>query len=219
MIPELPSGLVLAGGRSTRFGEDKAWLAWGNGNLLEHACALLAPVCREVLISARTREEPRPGGPLWPPPGTRVVVDRHPGCGPLAGMEAGLDAMTGEWLLVLPVDMPLASPRLLRLLLDRRNPAAACVMMAEHPGEGFRVFPLLLSRRARSVITARLERGDYRVWAALAELPRERVPDALIRQCDPAQESFQNLNLRGDYERLRPPSLAGVNHGADPGHG
>ncbi|NBC37153.1 NTP transferase domain-containing protein [Novosphingobium sp. FSY-8] len=74
-------GAVLAGGRSTRFGSDKAVALWQGETLLAHAVATLAPQCARVVVVGR-EAAPAPALclPDWP----------APGMGPLAGLCAAL---------------------------------------------------------------------------------------------------------------------------------
>jgi len=87
-------GLVLAGGRSSRMGTDKAMLIKGEQNLLENAkLCLSSSLCSQVLVSRNT---------------DKGIRDRYQDKGPLAGIEAALEHVpTASWLSILPVDMPL----------------------------------------------------------------------------------------------------------------
>lgn len=72
-------GVVLAGGRSRRFGSDKALALLGGRSLIETAVATLAAWCDEVVVAGR-EHGPAPTIADWP----------KPGCGPLGGIAAGL---------------------------------------------------------------------------------------------------------------------------------
>ena len=87
-------GLVLAGGRSSRMGTDKAMLIKGDINLLDNAKLCLSKsLCEQVLISRNTEQG---------------IRDRYIDKGPLAGIEAAIVHIpNGAWLSILPVDMPL----------------------------------------------------------------------------------------------------------------
>jgi molybdopterin-guanine dinucleotide biosynthesis protein A len=93
------TGLVLAGGRSTRMGADKATLVVDGQRLVDRAVATLAEVCGEVLVAAGTR----------PLEGLDVEQVPDDGTGPLGGIVAGLQRCTTPLLAVLAVDMPAAS--------------------------------------------------------------------------------------------------------------
>ena len=94
-------GVVLAGGRSSRMGRDKARLAWRDQSLLAHACATLqaAGTC-EVVVSG---DYPEYAG----------IPDALPALGPLGGLASVVDALPDGVLLLVPVDMPLLTPELL----------------------------------------------------------------------------------------------------------
>jgi molybdopterin-guanine dinucleotide biosynthesis protein A len=90
-------GYVLAGGRSSRMGRDKALLELAGEPLASHAVRKLRRVCADVHILS-SRPELERFAPL--------VRDLHEGCGPMGGLEAALEHSQHEWNLFLPVDMP-----------------------------------------------------------------------------------------------------------------
>jgi len=90
-------GYVLAGGRSSRMGTDKALLELGGKPLIEHAVGKLRRLCAEVHILSSNA-----GLAQFAP----LVPDIHPGCGPIGGMEAALLWSTYDWNVFLAVDMP-----------------------------------------------------------------------------------------------------------------
>ena len=95
--PNAVGGYVLAGGKSSRLGQDKALLTLAGKTMLEHAVEKLRQVCMDVRVLGSN-----PAYAAFAP----VVEDLHPGCGPLGGMEAGLTESAFEWNLFMPVDMP-----------------------------------------------------------------------------------------------------------------
>lgn len=92
--------LVLAGGDSRRMGRPKAWLEVGETCLLRYVVDRLAPAFSEVMISFAEPEQ------LEEPVPYRIVFDRKRSAGPLAGLEAGLDASRNEILFAVACDMP-----------------------------------------------------------------------------------------------------------------
>src|ERR1017187_4735979 len=98
MTTPLPiSGYVLAGGRSSRIGTDKALLQLAGKPLIAHAVAKLRRICTDVHILS-----PNPALAAYAP----LVPDLHPSCGPGGGMEAALAHSTHDWSLILAVDLP-----------------------------------------------------------------------------------------------------------------
>jgi len=98
-------GFVLAGGKSSRMGTDKALLEFRGRALVEIAVEKLRGFCAEVSI-AGNREDLSAFAP--------VVREERVDCGPAAGIEAGLKAAQREWTMFVPVDVPLVPGELLR---------------------------------------------------------------------------------------------------------
>jgi molybdenum cofactor guanylyltransferase len=118
VVPPL-YGLVLAGGRSTRMGRDKAALAYGDGPpQLERAMALLAPHVVGAYVSVRADQGSDPLRARFP-----QIADAHENLGPIAGILAAQDRHPGSAWLVLACDLPLLDAPTLEHLLRRRDPA------------------------------------------------------------------------------------------------
>src|SRR5258707_11145013 len=112
-VPPHPvTGFVLAGGKSSRMGTDKAELSLDGRTLLEHALTTVRAVCGEALIiGSRTRY-----GSFGP-----GYEDIFPDCGPLSGVHSALTHSQTEWNLIIAVDTPFLKPELLRYLIERAS--------------------------------------------------------------------------------------------------
>jgi len=107
------SAVILAGGRSSRMGRDKAGLVFQGQTLLARQVQLARDVgAAEVFVSGRSDKNYAE----W---NGRVLVDNFPGAGPLAGIEAALRVCSSPLLLVLAVDMPQLNAELLRKLFSQ----------------------------------------------------------------------------------------------------
>ena len=106
MQPEV-SGYVLAGGRSSRMGQDKCLLRLGGRTLVEWAVSTLQSCTGDVTVV----------GPDVLP-GVQAIRDEVPGHGPLGGIEAALSHLGRDWAAFLPVDMPLLPPGLYAALIS-----------------------------------------------------------------------------------------------------
>jgi len=106
------SAVILAGGQSRRMGRDKAFLQVDGGqSLLARQIEIIRHAgAAEIYISGRADTD-------YSAFGCRVLPDRYPDVGPLAGIEAALNAATHPLLLVLAVDLPRMSASCLRRLL------------------------------------------------------------------------------------------------------
>ncbi|MEO7119285.1 MAG: molybdenum cofactor guanylyltransferase, partial [Candidatus Limnocylindrales bacterium] len=109
------TGIVLAGGRSSRFGRDKLAAVVDEEPLLARAIRSVAGVCREVIVVGRAEA----AAPLALDVPVRFVPDRTPFAGPLAGLATGANAARESLLLVVAGDMPSLRPDVLRLMLQQ----------------------------------------------------------------------------------------------------
>jgi molybdopterin-guanine dinucleotide biosynthesis protein A len=190
--------VILAGGRSRRMGHDKATLPAGDGTLIEHLARRLAPVVDETIIA---------GGSIAPPfEGARVVADRQPGLGPLAGMLAGFAAANRRHVWVVACDLPDVEPALGGLLLALAGDYEAVVPRPDQEPEGACA---LYVRELAPHIEALLKAGQRSIKSLLDRSIVRYVASDELRAVDPQLRSFRNINTPADYEnwlRTRPAS-------------
>jgi molybdopterin-guanine dinucleotide biosynthesis protein A len=109
-------GLVLAGGRSTRMGRDKAALDWQGRPALERAFDLLEDCTDRAFVSLRVDQAGDPLRATWP-----HILDGEAGSGPIAGIAAAQAAFPDAAWLVLACDLPFVDAATLHHLLARRD--------------------------------------------------------------------------------------------------
>lgn len=108
---EMKAGLIiLTGGKSSRMGQNKALLPFGQQTGLE---IIVNQLVGSFLDPILVTNEPD----IYKPYGLKLVRDNYPGLGPLAGIEAGLKSSSYDWNLVVACDMPFVSPALAKKLL------------------------------------------------------------------------------------------------------
>jgi molybdopterin-guanine dinucleotide biosynthesis protein A len=113
--------VVLAGGQSTRMGQDKAWLPFRGRSLIAHQIETVRKICPGViLISGRRRTD-------YSQLECRILHDQVPNRGPLEGIRQALSTVRADLLLVLAVDMPLMDAPFLTRLVRRCRPEVGCV--------------------------------------------------------------------------------------------
>lgn len=123
-------GLVLAGGRSTRMGRDKAALAYHGATQLEWAMALLKPFVERAWISVRREQAADPMRERY-----EQIVDAHDDLGPIAGISAAQTAYPEAAWLVLACDLPFLDAATLRhLLSERQSQRVATAYRSSHDG-------------------------------------------------------------------------------------
>ncbi len=175
--PSPAAGFVLAGGKSRRMGTDKALLAWNGQTLLEHMTGLLHGVCDPVQVVGRDD-----------------LPDSVPDLGVIGGIATALEHTTTENNLIVAVDLPLLTHRLLKHLkesLERSDrPLVVCNIGS--------AYPLCLGVR-------RVLLGPLHAYIASARRSLhgfiDTVTPEIIEGFGP--DLFRNINTPADYEAVR----------------
>ncbi len=118
-------GLILAGGRSQRMGQDKALMPYHGKPQVEYVRDLLKEFCTEIFISGRPKQN-------------FLVIEDSPqfaDAGPLTGILSAMTAYPGVSWLVMACDLPFADEKTLHYLIEHRDPAkAATAFISTHDG-------------------------------------------------------------------------------------
>jgi molybdenum cofactor guanylyltransferase len=175
------AGFLLAGGKSSRMGRNKALLKLDGEPLIERGLRKLREVCPKVAIAGGAAELGGFG---------RVIPDTRPGRGPLGGVVAALEQSSYEWNLFLAIDMPFVPVEVLRGLIEQAGHSA--IVLAEADGV---VQPLcgVYSRQALPVLRAELSAERLKMKDAVAATGAVR----LVQFADAGW--FRNLNTPEEF--------------------
>jgi molybdenum cofactor guanylyltransferase len=201
------SGVVLAGGRSSRMGTPKAALEWHGSTLLRRTAGVLARATGGPVVVVRAPGQDLPSLPK----GTLVADDPREGKGPVQGIAAGLAALRGraDAAFIASTDMPFLHPafirRVLRVLGDSEGTDVALPV-----ARGYRQ-PLAAAYRVSLADTAeRLVKEDrLRPAFLFEECTVETLDGAALKQdpvlaaLDPDLDSVVNVNTQADYQAAR----------------
>jgi molybdopterin-guanine dinucleotide biosynthesis protein A len=118
------TGIVLAGGKSQRMGQDKAMILWRGKALINWVIDAIKPLCHEVIVSSNTLGHQFNG--------FQVVSDTFKDIGPIAGIEAGLRAATYPTTIIVSCDTPLLPTELFSFILSKHTDFQ--ISLAAHDG-------------------------------------------------------------------------------------
>jgi molybdopterin-guanine dinucleotide biosynthesis protein A len=179
------AGFVLAGGKSSRMGADKAMLEFRGRPMIAIALETLRNVCAEVAISGN-----RDDLAAWAP----VVREFRLEAGPAAGIEAALGTTICEWVLMLPVDLPLVSAELLRRWMERVLTQDGVRASYMECGGNWHPALCLVHQECLEIFRDALERGDRKLTRIFSSLgDRLLVLDA-AKLLPNAELCFVNVN-------------------------
>jgi molybdopterin-guanine dinucleotide biosynthesis protein A len=188
------SAFILAGGRSSRMGEDKALLTFGGRSLLQRALDTAAPVAADLCIVGAKERYGSFG---------RVIEDIYPGCGPLGGIHAALTSTSTELNLLLSVDMPLMSAAFLAWLVETAARATELIVVPDAAG-GPQPLCAMYRRAVASAAEEALKAGDYKVGHLFSRVPTRMLGEHEIVAAGFPPEIFRNINTREEYAQCRP---------------
>ena len=191
------TAIVLAGGRSSRFGADKLAVELEGRSVLDRAIDAVALVAASVIVVGAPVERS----------GARTVDDPEPLGGPLQALSAALEATSTALALVVAGDMPMLVPEVLDLLVEAlvTSPGIDAVVLQDARDPSRRQ-PLPLVVRvgsARSAATAALGAGDRSLLRLLARLALAELPADRWLALDPEGRTLLDIDLPADLERLR----------------
>jgi molybdopterin-guanine dinucleotide biosynthesis protein A len=189
-VPEV-SAFILAGGKSTRMGADKAFLQLDGQTLLARALDLAHSITSDVrIVGAASKFS------AFAP----VVEDQFPDCGPLGGIHAALRSSSTESNVILAVDVPFVSKELLKYLIAGVSSSSAVVTV---PWVAGRWQPLcaIYGREFADVAEDALRRGQYKIDALFDRVIVRVIEEDELATAGFSTGMFRNLNTKEELEQ------------------
>ena len=187
-------GFVLAGGRSSRMGTDKAFLELDGRTLLDRTLNLLHVLTPKVSIVGPVSKFAAYGP---------VIEDRYAGRGPLAGIHAALSTSATELNLVLAVDLPSVTESLLRFIVEQARASDALVTVPRIAG-GYQPLCAVYRRAFAPLAQAALEEGKNKIDALFAATTTRVLEESELSRFAFSAAMFENLNTPEDLRRAVP---------------
>ncbi|GGN94493.1 molybdenum cofactor guanylyltransferase [Haloarcula pellucida] len=193
------AGVVIAGGRSTRFGDrDKAVADLAGTPMIRRVVDRITPVVDELVVNCRTDqaddiETALAGCGVAP----TYAFDDTPDEGPMAGIGRGLRATESDYGLVVACDMPFVDPSFVDYLFDR---AAGYDAAVPRPDEWFQTTQAVYRADEMAAACERaLDHGEHRIVEALFDVDYVVVDREEITR-HTTMATFENLNTREEFE-------------------
>lgn len=194
------AGVVLAGGRSTRFGNaDKAVAELAGTPMIRRVVDRVVTIVDELVVNCRDDQIDDIDAVLdGVPAAVTFAPDPEPDRGPLAGIGTGLQATDAEYAAVVACDMPFVKPALLDHLFER---AAGHDAAVPRLSDGwFQTTQAVYRTAAMAAACERaLDRGDRRIVAAFDALDVAEVDEAEVRRIT-SIKTFDNVNTRAEFD-------------------
>jgi molybdopterin-guanine dinucleotide biosynthesis protein A len=197
---EKASGIILAGGKNTRIGKNKAFIQLPTGvTILQNTLNVLQKIFPEIIIVTNQKEAYlKYNVQANACPSGQVVEDLIKESGPIGGIFTGLCHSTSKRNFVVACDMPFVNPAVIRLLLDEGE--SHDVVIPEINGE---VEPLcaVYSKNCIPVMFEHLQKQNLKMRQVLSKLQVKKIGTEEIDRLDPGHLSFFNINTEEDLRR------------------
>ena len=190
------TSIILAGGKSLRFGWNKALETIGSKSLIQWVIDRLATFSTEIIIVTAQDETL----PYFPSSMTRIVADIYPGKGPLGGIYTGLVASASSHAIVVSCDMPFLNTALLEYMAQLSSTFDVAV---PRTGKGIERLCAVYSKNCLVPIHSLLERNELRVSELFNMVKMKYVEESEINRFDPKHLSFFNINTQADLAKAR----------------
>ncbi len=177
------TGIVLAGGESSRMGEDKSQMLISEQQLIEFSLNALKPFCQELIISSNKE--------VHKSYGFKTISDKQNKIGPISGIQSALANSKTDYIIILPCDSPMVKQAFVEFLISKiDNEIDALVPKYQNHLE-----PLfaIYHKRILPIVDQQIAKQDYRLTNLLKQIRTETF-EVQDRSC------FVNINTPEDYK-------------------
>ena len=185
------TGIVLAGGRSSRMGEDKSMMKLNGKSLVEFSIDALRPLCDKVIVSSNNLKHNFTGCEVWP--------DELPDQAPLIGIYSCLKRSVTEINIILSCDMPLMSTSMIGFLLAQSADYEITVPIHDNG----QIEPLcgIFKKSAMGILKEFIDSGNYRLNECIRSASHQFIPVDSQIPCN-TPNLFLNINTPTDFGYL-----------------
>jgi len=183
------TGVILAGGMSSRFGSNKAFAEVNGIQLIKRVIAIMGSVFEELMIITND-----PGD--YSSLGLPMHEDLIKGLGPLGGIFTGIEKMHDRHGFFVACDMPFLNEYLIRHMIEINNNEFDAVV----PKIDWKMEPLhaLYSKNCLPAIKRLIESGECMINRFFRTIHTRFINEEEIKKYDPLLRSFFNINRPGE---------------------
>ncbi len=191
MINSKITGIILAGGKSSRMGTEKGLLKLGHKHMIQYAIDVLSECCDEVIISSNSD--------AYDFLGLKVIKDISPNSGPMGGIYSGLMSSTTDLNIVLSCDMPYIPKELIRYLVSLHNNHD--VVVPWHGEEKFEPMCGLYHKSSLKTFEKYISKENFKIPDAYKEMNTYKaLMNDSLKFYHP--KLFYNLNSKKELESV-----------------
>jgi molybdopterin-guanine dinucleotide biosynthesis protein A len=182
------SGAILAGGKSRRFGQNKALVELQGIPLIERVITVMGSLFEHLILITNTPQD-------YDHLGLPMYEDMIKGLGPVGGIYTALEHIPNDVCFVTACDMPWLNRGLIRYMVKKKEGYDAVIPRISHM---FEALHSLYGRECLPAIKALIASDQRQVQRLFPKIRARYVEEDEIRAFDPHLKSFFNVNIPGD---------------------
>ena len=190
------TGIILAGGSSSRMGRNKALLEVDGIPIITRTYRTLASLFHEVIVVTNS-----PQDYVFLP--CRKVPDIFPGCGSIAGLHSALAHSSTSHTFVTACDLPFLDPAIIRYLCDIRNEGYDYDAVVPLSVGGQEPLHAVYSSSCKDVFENAIQKCERKILDILGRMNIRLVTNVELQSAGGQTKSFLNVNTPEEYERIR----------------
>ncbi|XCF05329.1 molybdenum cofactor guanylyltransferase [Tamlana crocina] len=181
------TGIILAGGKSSRMGTDKGLLLYNGKPFVQHSIGALLPLVSEIIIVS--------DHPEYDQFGFKRIEDDVKSAGPVSGIYSGLKVSTTPYSLILSCDIPLITTKILNKLIEHTDDKSAIVQIESNG----KTMPLisLYKREVKDIFYQLLLQNERRLRVAVQSCHYKNV----VLE-DDLNHATINVNTKEEFKQL-----------------
>jgi molybdopterin-guanine dinucleotide biosynthesis protein A len=193
------SAIILSGGTSKRFKQDKGLFRVNQKPLISYVIEAVTPLVNEVLIATSDDKVAEYSTHF---PSLKIVADEYAFKAAISGALTGFKNASGDYSLLLPCDTPLVSQKVLALLLDLAPSNDAVIPRWPH-GHIEPLQAIYNTKSAYDLATRIIADRKLKMSELVSRLPKVHyLPTSVIHQVDPLFLTFHNINTLSDLNEI-----------------
>ena len=182
------TGIILAGGKSSRMGSDKGFLMFNGKPFVQHIIDAMTGFVSEILIVSNN--------PDYDTFGLKRVNDIIENAGPLAGIYSGLNVSKTKYNLILSCDVPLITSNILKKLIDETSNDDADIVQVESQGKAMPLIAIY-KNSCKEIFFSLLKKGEKRLQFAVNQC---KVKSIILNSQD--EKSTINVNTPEELKTI-----------------
>jgi molybdopterin-guanine dinucleotide biosynthesis protein A len=187
------TGIILAGGKSSRMKENKAFLEIEGERLIDRTVRIFKELFQEIILVTNS--------PLdYLNQSVTIVTDMIPDKGVPGGIYTGLFYSSSSHAFVAPCDMPFLNRRFVKYMLEAGNASYDVVVPETTPG--LQPLHAVYSRNCLRHIKILMDAGEFRVIRFYHKVRILKIPEEKIFSFDPELKMFFNVNSPEDFGKI-----------------